>query len=261
MDKPSLKNKKLWLVAGVVAAVIIAVLLVAARKRNGQKADRYRTEAITKGDVAMVVTATGTLSAVTTVQVGSQVSGVISRLYADFNSQVKRGQLLAELDPTPFEAQVEQRRADLTRTTRAAKREVNLNPKRRMSKGALVQDEYTCQAASKCRAQVGSGRGELRNPRHLDTRRFLSDRRCGADGNTTSADGCSIISGALRAPRGGGPDQMQARPRGQSASDAFGWVRPPALPSTPIRKRIFKAGSRRSGSTRRSTRPWSAIPS
>ena len=52
----------------------------------------------------MTVTATGTLSAVTTVQVGSQVSGVIARLYADFNSQVKKGQLLAELDPTPFQA-------------------------------------------------------------------------------------------------------------------------------------------------------------
>src|SRR5512141_1306265 len=63
----------------------------------------------------MTVTATGTLSAVTTVQIGSQVSGVISRLYADFNSKVTKGQLLAELDPTPFETQVEQRRADLTR--------------------------------------------------------------------------------------------------------------------------------------------------
>ncbi|HEV3485373.1 MAG TPA: efflux RND transporter periplasmic adaptor subunit, partial [Vicinamibacterales bacterium] len=64
----------------------------------------------------MTVTATGTLSAVTTVQVGSQVSGVIARLYADFNSRVQKGQLLAELDPTPFETQVEQRRADLTRS-------------------------------------------------------------------------------------------------------------------------------------------------
>ena len=64
----------------------------------------------------MTVTATGTLSAVTTVQVGSQVSGVISRLYADFNSRVTKGQLLAELDPTPFQQQVEQRQADLTKS-------------------------------------------------------------------------------------------------------------------------------------------------
>ena len=64
----------------------------------------------------MTVTATGTLSAVTTVQVGSQVSGVISRLYADFNSRVTKGQLLAELDPTPFQQQVEQRQADVTKS-------------------------------------------------------------------------------------------------------------------------------------------------
>ena len=61
------------------------------------------------------VTATGTLSAVTTVKVGSQVSGIISRLHADFNSEVRKGQLLAELDPTPFQATVDQRRADLER--------------------------------------------------------------------------------------------------------------------------------------------------
>ena len=63
----------------------------------------------------MTVTATGTISPVTTVQVGSQVSGVIAQLYASHNSEVKKGQLLAELDPTPFQAQVEQRQADLTR--------------------------------------------------------------------------------------------------------------------------------------------------
>jgi HlyD family secretion protein len=83
--------------------------------RRGNKGEQYKTEKVDRGNVTMTVTATGTLSAVTTVQVGSQVSGVIASLYADFNSPVKKGQLLAELDPTPFEAQVEQRRADLTR--------------------------------------------------------------------------------------------------------------------------------------------------
>ena len=80
---------------------------------GGDPGSEYTTDAVERGDVAMVVTATGTISAVTTVQVGSQVSGIIARLHADFNSRVSRGQLLAELDPTPFEAQVAQRRADL----------------------------------------------------------------------------------------------------------------------------------------------------
>jgi HlyD family secretion protein len=92
--------------------VLIAIL---GCKGRGNKNEQYRTEKIDRGTVTMTVTATGTLSAVTTVQVGSQVSGVIARIHADFNSQVQKGQLLAELDPTPFEAQVEQRRADVTR--------------------------------------------------------------------------------------------------------------------------------------------------
>jgi len=92
--------------------LLLAALL--ACKGRGKKTEQYKTEKTDRGNVTMTVTATGTVSALTTVQIGSQVSGVIARLYADFNSRVKKGQLLAELDPTPFQAQVEQRRADLT---------------------------------------------------------------------------------------------------------------------------------------------------
>lgn len=84
-------------------------------RAKGDGAPKYRTETVDRGVVNETVTATGTVSAVTTVQVGSQVSGIVARLYADFNSRVARGQLLVELDPTPFQATVEQRRADVTR--------------------------------------------------------------------------------------------------------------------------------------------------
>ena len=94
---------------------LLLVFALLACKGRGKKDEQYKTEKIDRGNVTMTVTATGTLSAVTTVQIGSQVSGVIARLYADFNSRVEKGQLLAELDPTPFEQQVEQRRADVTR--------------------------------------------------------------------------------------------------------------------------------------------------
>ena len=98
----------------LLTIVLFATLLFSC-KGGGKKNEQYKTEKVDRGNVTMTVTATGTLSAVTTVQIGSQVSGVIARLYADFNSEVKKGQLLAELDPTPFQAQVEQRQADLTR--------------------------------------------------------------------------------------------------------------------------------------------------
>jgi HlyD family secretion protein len=96
---------------------LLLIFALLACKGRGKKDEQYKTEKLDRGNVTMTVTATGTLSAVTTVQIGSQVSGVIARLYADFNSQVEKGQLLAELDPTPFEQQVEQRRADVTRAT------------------------------------------------------------------------------------------------------------------------------------------------
>lgn len=73
------------------------------------------TASVTRGDLADRVGATGTLQAVTTVQVGTQVSGTIQSLYADFNSLVRKGQVLARLDPSLFETQVEQARANLVR--------------------------------------------------------------------------------------------------------------------------------------------------
>jgi HlyD family secretion protein len=107
-------------------------------KGRGSKNEQYRTEKVDRGAITMTVTATGTLSAVTTVQVGSQVSGVIARLYADFNSRVTKGQLLAELDPTPFQQQVEQRQADVTKSkVEAANTRINYDRQLRLVKAGL----------------------------------------------------------------------------------------------------------------------------
>jgi len=106
---------------------------------RSKKDEKFKTEPVTRGNVTMTVTATGTLSAVTTVQVGSQVSGVIARLYADFNSHVKKGQLLAELDPTPFQAQVEQRQADVTKAkVEAANSRISFDRQRRLVAAGLA---------------------------------------------------------------------------------------------------------------------------
>ena len=73
------------------------------------------TAAVTRGDIADTVGATGTLQAVTTVQVGTQVSGIVQDLYADFNTLVKKGQVIARLDPSTIQTQIEQARANLVR--------------------------------------------------------------------------------------------------------------------------------------------------
>ena len=105
--------KRVLLAAGIIVVAGLGAWYFVRGRNGGQEAGKYKTVVVDRGDVAMTVTATGTISAVTTVQVGSQVSGIIAALYADFNTPVTKGQLLAELDPTPFEATVEQRRADV----------------------------------------------------------------------------------------------------------------------------------------------------
>lgn len=118
--------------------VLLALSLVSCKGGKGKDA-QYKTEKADRGTVTMMVTATGTLSAVTTVQVGSQVSGVIARLYADFNSTVKKGQLLAELDPTPFQAQAEQRRADVTQArVQADDARIKYDRQKRLLDGGLT---------------------------------------------------------------------------------------------------------------------------
>ena len=78
---------------------------------------QFRMEKVTKGDVQVVVTATGTLSAVRTVQVGSQVSGTLQKLNVDFNDKVRQGQIVAQIDPTFLEANVRDAEASLQRAT------------------------------------------------------------------------------------------------------------------------------------------------
>ncbi len=81
--------------------------------RDRGEATQFTTGSIDRGDVVEVVGATGILEAVTTVQLGSQVSGTIQSLYADFNSTVKKGQVVARLDPSIFEARLGQAQANL----------------------------------------------------------------------------------------------------------------------------------------------------
>ena len=138
-----MKKLRWWIVLVVVVAGGIAGGLYY-RANGGKNPDKYRTEVVGRGTVAEVVTATGTISAVTTVQVGSQVSGIVSRLYVDFNSPVKKGELLAELDPTPFQAQVEQRRADVAHANvelRGAELLLRRN-ERLISDGLVAQADY-----------------------------------------------------------------------------------------------------------------------
>ncbi len=107
-------NKRLWL---SIAAILIAVAAAVYYYRSDVAAETptLNTAEVTQGDVVATVEATGTLEAVTTVEVGTQVSGNIKSLGADFNSQVRKGRIIAELDPSLFDTQVAQERATVAR--------------------------------------------------------------------------------------------------------------------------------------------------
>jgi len=104
-----MKRRRL-LIAAAIAIVGVALLVTV---RGGSEPPAFDTALVDRGDVVEVVGATGVLEAVTTVQVGSQVSGTVAWLGADFNSQVKKGQVVARLEPSLFEARVAQARSNL----------------------------------------------------------------------------------------------------------------------------------------------------
>src|SRR5437899_3227445 len=102
-------------------ALIVGLLIVASvvQQCRSSGSENYQIATVTRGPITQAVTATGTLNPVVNVQVGSQVSGNISKLFADFNSQVKSGQVVAQIDPALFQAAVTQAEGDLA-TAQAA---------------------------------------------------------------------------------------------------------------------------------------------
>ena len=107
-----MKKHKFKIIAGVVVGIIIMIVAVNSCKKNVQTFS-FETAKVVRGSVNNSVTATGAVQAIKTVAVGTQVSGVINKLYADFNSVVKKGELLAELDKTPLLAQLDNAQASL----------------------------------------------------------------------------------------------------------------------------------------------------
>ena len=107
-------STRLWLSVGAIVVAVGAGIYYY-RSDVAAEAPTLNTAEVTTGDVVAKVEATGTLAAVTTVEVGTQVSGTIKTLGADFNSQVRKGQVIAELDPSLFDTQVAQERATVAR--------------------------------------------------------------------------------------------------------------------------------------------------
>ena len=107
-----LKNKKLWM--GVGAVVIVALVIWMCSGGKKEETVEFETAKAERLDIHTTITATGTIEPVTSVTVGTQVSGIVSKLYVDYNSVVKKGQVIAELDKTNQMSELNRAKADLT---------------------------------------------------------------------------------------------------------------------------------------------------
>ncbi len=101
------------IIAGAALAAGVAAYAYWPHDRTAQPSERYRTQTVDRGDIAQIITANGALNPVVLVNVGTQVSGTVRKIHADFNDRVKADQVLAELDPALFQAQVKQSEANV----------------------------------------------------------------------------------------------------------------------------------------------------
>jgi HlyD family secretion protein len=168
-----------------VVIIVVGLLMISGagfgywRMGAGGKEPSYTTVPVSRGTVTQVVSSTGTLQAVVTVQVGSQVSGTIAKLNADFNSKVKKGQVVAELDQAKFGAKVDETRANLRAaeaglakskvavedTARTLKRNKELMDRQLLSQSEMDAAQTAYDAAvsqyNVAQAQVGQARAAL----------------------------------------------------------------------------------------------------
>lgn len=128
------------LIAVIVGVLVLLAAVIYLLSRGKEDEAKFRTDKVVRGDIVKTVMATGTVNAVTTVLVGTQVSGTIKQIHVDYNSPVKKGQLIALIDPSVFEAQVQQANANLLSAEAGLQRaEANLaDAKRTMERSRIL---------------------------------------------------------------------------------------------------------------------------
>jgi HlyD family secretion protein len=135
-------NKKVWYAIGAVVVILIAWSML----KGGKKEEKvsFETAKVEKSDIHTSITATGTIEPVTSVTVGTQVSGIVSKLYVDYNSVVKKGQVIAELDRTNLISELNTAKANLASSESSmAYEQANYNRYKTLyEKGLVSADEY-----------------------------------------------------------------------------------------------------------------------
>lgn len=160
----------------LLVPVVVALLAAGVwywKGRGGGDAQKYRTAAVEQGDIRVAISSTGNLSALSTVDVGSEVSGKVTEVLVDYNDRVEKGQVIARIDPDTFQAQIEQGNAAIAnaraslQTARASLRNAELDYSR---KAALVDQKLIARgdldqalaARDQARAQVAAAEAQIR---------------------------------------------------------------------------------------------------
>ena len=155
-----MKNKKVWMGIGAVVIIALIVWLLSGGKKE-QKTE-FETAKVERQNIHTSITATGTIEPVTSVTVGTQVSGIVSKLYVDYNSVVKKGQIIAELDKTNLISELNTAKANLSSAQSTLNYEqANYSRYKTLyDKGLVSADEYESARLSydKARQQVATSR-------------------------------------------------------------------------------------------------------
>ena len=155
-----MKNKKVWMGIGAVVIIALIVWLLSGGKKE-QKTE-FETAKVERQNIHTSITATGTIEPVTSVTVGTQVSGIVSKLYVDYNSVVKKGQIIAELDKTNLISELNTAKANLSsaQSTLGYEQANYSRYKTLYDKGLVSADDYESAKLSfeKARQQVATSR-------------------------------------------------------------------------------------------------------
>lgn len=207
---------KILLGVAIVALLGAGAWYWTTRKSDGAES-AYRTATVERGDIRVAISATGTLSAISTVTVGSQISGQVTDVLVDYNSEVKKGQVLARIDPSTYEAQIEQGNAQIAsaqanlRQAQAtlANAEIDYTRKAGLGRQQLVAQsdvDLARAARDQARAQVNAAQASIRQQTaSTQTTRVNLDRtviRSPVDGVvlTRTIEPGQTVAASLQAP-------------------------------------------------------------
>jgi HlyD family secretion protein len=220
-NRSSSPSSRSWISRGLIALAVVAVAGAGLWYWKGHKAAgadaAFRTAEVERGSIRVAISSTGTLSAISTVTVGSQISGQVTEVLVDFNSEVRKGEVLARIDPSSYEAQIEQGNAQIASAQASlsqaqaslANAQADYERKAELGRQQLVSRsdiDLARAALDQARAQVNSAQAQIRQQTaSTQTTRVNLDRtviRSPVDGVvlTRSIEPGQTVAASLQAP-------------------------------------------------------------